>query len=208
MNKLILWILKFFKKDPVLNYDISISELIEERIDSPIFLPEERIINRFDTNKPSILIIDDSKGMVSIVEDYLADLNVNLSDYNVLTFFGVNAGFVMVETLAELRKKGLSKIDYAIIDIVLPGRIHVEDSYRKMDGIDVAEHISRMYSCDSFLFYSGNTLNYYVDYIEEKIAKFDSIFNKNMRNYLVFKNESDDVILGRFESLINGEINV
>jgi CheY-like chemotaxis protein len=205
---MLAWIKSFFKKEDQNTYDISISDLIEERVDIPIFIPEDRIINNFYKNKPSILIIDDSKGMISIAEDYLLELHLDLNDYNVLTFYGINAGFVMIETLNVLKNKGLEKIEFAIIDIVLPGKIHVDDSYRKMDGIDVAEHISSKYSCKNFLFYSGNTLNYYVDYIEEKIGKFDKIFNKNMRNFLVFKNETDEFILSKFDKLIHGEIHV
>lgn len=199
-----LWINRIFKKSAPQEkvFEINVPDLIPPKQDIEIYLPEERIISQFKPNRKNILIIDDSKGITSIVEDFVAEI-VDVTEYNVLVFYGLNAAFVMKATLKRLEELGLEKIDYAIIDIVLPGKMKVDNKYERLDGIDISIYLNKMYSLENFIFYSGNILNSYVDYIEEKIAKFKDHFNKNLKNYIILKGQSDEEVSSRIRKLFN-----
>ena len=124
LNKLIAWLQAFQKEEH--NID-QISSNMEE-VD--LNIPVNRIINNYNPNKKTIIIIDDSKGIISVIEDFLKEVelnkDINLNDYNILTFYDKYAPFVLKETLETLSENYNIKIDYAIIDIVLPGKIRVD----------------------------------------------------------------------------------
>jgi hypothetical protein len=191
-------------KDNLIELDTS--DLIPDKEDVLIFLPEERLISKFDPSKPSLLIIDDSKGIISIVEDYIELCTINKEHYNILTFFGKYAPFVMEETLLTLREKGLQKIDYAIIDLVLPGKIKNGDVCIKKDGVDVAEFLHSEFSCTNMCFYTGNALKIYPELTKEKADRFEKYFNKSFFDYVIFKGADMDIdIVNEFCKLIYNE---
>lgn len=176
------------RQDPSI---IDIRDLIPEREEVEICLPEVRIIKAFDYSKKSILIIDDSKGITSIVEDYLLSCNIDTSDYNILTFFGGYAPFVMQKTLDRIVEKGDIMIVGAIIDIVLPGKMKTEGKYIKWDGIDVAIYLNKNFGLRNFLFYTGNVISMYVEFIKDKSFKFKAYFNKDIKDFIIFKSEQE-----------------
>lgn len=172
---------------------VDMSDIIPDKVEVEVELPKIRVIDIFDSSKPSILIIDDSKGIISIVEDYIAECGINKDSYNILSFYGNFAPFVMVQTLQQLKDKyGFVKVDYAIIDIVLPGKMKVDGKYVKWDGIDVAIYLHGAYNLRNFVFYTGNIINAYVEFIKDKVEKFSSYFNKDMTSHVIFKGESSD----------------
>jgi hypothetical protein len=185
---------KLLRKEEVIDniVNINIDDILPSKEEVFLQLPQIRIINKYDPNKPSILLIDDAKGIISIVEDYIAACNVDMNSYNLLTFFGFYAPFVMEETLEILKTKGLYKIDYAIVDLVLPGKIKTGDVYIKKDGVDVAEYISKNFNCTNFCFYSGNVLKAYEDFVREKSERFKKIFGTNFEEYVIFKGDNSD----------------
>jgi CheY-like chemotaxis protein len=195
----------FFKKKDHKEVEIDIRDFIPLRKHVELFLPEERLISKFDPSKRTILIIDDSKGIVSIVEDYISE-EINIDEYNVLSFSGVYAPFVMKETLIKLQEMGLlTTIDYAVIDIVLPGRISEGSQSIRMDGIDVSILLNEYFGCEKFVFYSGNVLNVYVEFIEDKITKFKNYFGRSMKNFMIIKTETEEKTREKFKKLFENK---
>jgi CheY-like chemotaxis protein len=159
------------------------------------------LISKFNKNKPTILIVDDSKGIVSIVEDYIQE-EIDVTEYNILTFFGDYAPFVMKETLDKLNTvHGLNKIDYAIIDIVLPGKFKENDQLVRIDGVDVAIYINGQFNCTNFVFYTGNILNAYIEFIEAKVMKFKEYFGESLKDYMILKISSEEKTKEKFTRL-------
>lgn len=192
----------FKSKSYMLNQESdNLYALLRPRVLDTLALPIERVIKKYDPSKPSILLIDNSKYILSMLEDYLTLCGVTEEKYNILKFFDMYAPFVMIETLQKLEPLGLKKIEYAIIDIVLPGKFYKNNKVLRMDGIDVSIFLEETYDCKKFLFFSGNVVNSYVSYIEEKIKKFKEHFGLELKEYIVNKTESDDVIVKKFKNL-------
>jgi CheY-like chemotaxis protein len=199
IKKYLLILSKYYKTNRNFN------KMLPNKYEIDLKLPQERIVSNYKPELPTIIIIDDSKGIVSIVEDYLQECGLQSESFNILSFFGQMAPFVLSQTLDMLKEKGLTKVDYAIIDIVLPGKIKKGDKYIKMDGIDVSILLNSKYNCNNFVFYTGNIVNTYVEFIKLKSDKFFSHFNKNIDDYLIFKgNDSDRDVVENFCSLLKG----
>lgn len=181
--------------------DTSLEDLLPCRTTDDITLPVHRLVESYNVLKPTVLIIDDSVYVLDMVEDYLATIGITSENHNVLRFYGVYAPFVMRDTLALINAKHGLKIDYAIIDIVLPGKLKEHDQYSKMDGIDVAMLIDKEYSCKRMLFFSGNVLNTYVRFIEDKVRRFKEYFGKDLLDSIVFKTSTDEEVISRFIEL-------
>lgn len=185
---------------------LDVSSIIPEKVQVSVNLPEVRLISTYDNSKPSIVIIDDSKGIVSIVQDYVCECGISSDTHNILSFYGDYAPFVMKQTLEALKEKGLTKIEFAIIDIVLPEKMKVGDKYIKLDGIDVAVYLNGNHSLTNFVFYTGNIISAYVEFINEKTKKFKKHFGKEMIEHVVFKGgATDDVMVEEFCKLIGKE---
>lgn len=197
----------FFSKNKIKTESVNYAELMLEREVKTLRLPYDRIIQHYDPAKKSVVIIDDSSLVLSMVQDYLKILGITEEKYNIFQFYGVYAPFVLKETLNELKEQGLTKIDHAIVDIVLPGKLQNTETgkYEKMDGIDVAILLNKHYCCNSLLFFSGNILNAYLEFIEEKINKFKKHFTFDLRKYIVVKTTKDTVILDSFKEMLDNE---
>ena len=169
---------------------------------SELKIPVKRILENYDATKKTIVIIDDSRGIVSIVEDFLKKAEesnlINLADYNILSFYDECAPFVLKETLKVINPE----VEFAIVDIVLPGKVREEDSFVRMDGVDVAELLHKNYRCDSFIFFTGNVVSEYVDYMQDKVVRFEKIFDKKIDDFIVFKSDGvDDHIMKTLRGL-------
>jgi len=141
-----------------------------------------------------VIIIDDSYGIVDVVKEYvhkIIDVNddVNLNSIDILPFGGMHAPFILMEALQKL---DLMRIDFAVIDIVLPGKMMVNGINTKYDGIDVAIHLNENYGCNNFVFYSGNVVSEYVEYIGEKMSKFEAHFGRNLRDFIIYKGDLNE----------------
>jgi CheY-like chemotaxis protein len=185
---------------------IDITDIIPQKIEEDIKIPEVRIIDSFDSSKPSILIVDDQKGIISIIEDYMDECGINEKEYNILSFYGSHAAFVMQETLEKLIEKGLTKLDIAVVDIVLPGKKKVDGKYTKCDGIDVVIWLNKHLNLTNFVFYTGNVVSAYVGFINEKTDKFQAYFNKDMKDHIIYKGTgSDETNIKEFCKLLKKE---
>jgi CheY-like chemotaxis protein len=188
--------------------DSSLDSLISERLYETVATINYEVVDSYDPSKPSILIIDDSVLILSLVEDYLSECKATRDSFNFLKFYGDCAPFNMKATLNKLIEHGLSTINYAIIDIVLPGKALEDNAYQKMDGIDVAVYIHKQFNCNKFMFFSGNALNIYVDFIQEKVDKFKKYFNKDLSKFLLPKATEDTKIREKVCKLLSGHITI
>jgi len=146
------------------------------------------------TKQKHVVIIDDSYGIVDVVKEYvhkIIDVNddVNLNQIDILPFGGMHAPFILIEALKKL---DLKHIDYAVIDIVLPGKMTVGGINTKYDGIDVAIHLNEFYGCNNFVFYSGNVVSEYVEYIGEKMSKFEAHFDRSLKDFIIYKGDLNE----------------
>lgn len=183
-----------------------LGQLLPTKTSYNIEIPWDRLIKNFDYNKKTIVLIDDSKMILTLLQDYLTTIGLHLEDYNILDFYSIYAPFVLRDTLKELAKNPSFKVDYAVVDIVLPGKIKDSQNYIKMDGIDVAKILHDMYKCRNFKFFSGNVLNHYIDYIQEKVVKFEEYFGKDLYTYIILKNEDDQIIQAKLKELFKNEL--
>jgi len=178
------------------------TKLIPETDKVSLSVPIKRLIENYDLTKKNILIIDDSKGIISMINDFL-DECLNVKDYNVLSFFQKYAPFIMMKTFSQMNMKS---IDFAIIDIVLPGKMQIKNKYVKYDGIDVAIYLYEKYNCKNFLFYTGNLNGEFSDYFEEKSEKFEKYFGRDIHDFIVYKGDYDgDKTITEFKKLFSGE---
>ena len=182
------------------------TNVLPEKEFTELKLPVKRILDNYDPYKKTIVVIDDSRGIVSIVEDFIKDAEdkgyINLNDYNILTFYDDCAPFIMKETLRKIDPD----VEFAIIDIVLPGKISENGIFVRMDGIDVAEVLHNEFGCNNFIFFTGNVVSEYVDYMKNKILRFNKIFNKNIEDFIVFKGDiNGDKVVEKFGQLFKKE---
>lgn len=191
----------FEKKQKISSKDLL--NLIPERKNDDIFLPLERVIKNYKPNLRTVLIIDDSRGITSILEEYIS--KNSQEEFNIVSFYGVNAPFIMEETLQILKTKGLTKIDFAIIDIVLPGKRFKDNHILKWDGIDVSIFLSEEFDLKNFLFYTGNIVSNYVAFIKDKKEKFNQYFKTDIKDFILYKSENDVIINRELNSLLTKE---
>jgi len=163
---------------------------------------DKEILKNYVPGKKNIIIIDDSPGIISIVVDMLEELHsnkkINLHEYNILKFYGKFAPFLLEYTL---EKNNITKIDYAIIDIILPGRLKIDGIQKRLDGIDTAILLNKQYNCNNFVFYTGNVVSEYIDFIKEKVDRFYDFFGIHIKEQIIFKGEGDDAKF-KFEDLL------
>jgi hypothetical protein len=156
------------------------------RINVDVNIP---IIN-IDPSKKTLLIIDDSAGAVSFIQDDINHLhlqgNININDYNVL---------ILTEKMCAFKLEGLLKkhkdllIDYAIIDITLNGTSYNNETgrYIKYNGVDVFEMIYNTNPNIEFTFYTGNKMNKHIKTNQKLMSKFKSIYGGDLVDHIIFK---------------------
>ena len=188
----------FFKKDPdpekykstiETSDEIFASSVFEEIKDREVFqLPDS-----FDFNKPTILLIDDSAGMISFLKDDMREFHeensINLDEVNVLSLSGAHAAFDLQDVIQEHTIEKLD-IKWAIIDITLGGSIMTSRGNIKYTGVDVYDMIKR--NDLKFIFYTGNKLNKYIKSNSKLINQFTRVSGgKDIFKYVFFKSSMD-----------------
>lgn len=140
---------------------------------------------RYNSNKKTVLIIDDSPGLVSFLLDDLKDI-INTEDYNILFFDGKYAVFKLIATSIQYK----IFYDYAIIDLTYGGVVKATTGNIKLNGVDAFDFLYHSNKDLKFLFFTGNLLNTYIKTNEEMVEKFYKIFGDDIKNYLLQKNSS------------------
>jgi CheY-like chemotaxis protein len=147
-------------------------------------------LDSFESYRQTILIIDDSPGMVEIIKEHLTTLGYDKDNYNIVSFTGRCAPFSMINGLKQLENLGLEKIDYAIIDLILPGKVDIENKMIGMDGIDVASYLDYRFNCKNscIIHVEGfDTESGYNLFFNKKIEKFRRLFRKDLKDFLLYK---------------------
>ena len=146
-----------------------------------------------NNNLPILLIIDDNIGLTSIIADILKIKKIE--NISVISIHSSYAGFI-VNLLAKLNDNKL-KIDYAIIDLSYGGVISFEETGNiTFEGIMVFKELYDNNPDLKFFFYTGNNLNSYVFSSNKIIKTFKNITNKDIQEFVVFKNKYPPSMLG------------
>lgn len=179
------------------NNNMTIDEQIE-------WIKNENWCNDYDTNKKTILIMDDREEIISSVLDDLAALdntnNFFLEDYNILTVSSKMAGFSVLDILEKAPK---IEINFALLDVILGGKKNIDGKRKMVDGVDVALAIWEKFPNADILFFSGCIIETNDDPFSFK-NKFDKYTDDDMNNYLMPKDITFEQELSKLSNFFNG----
>ena len=179
------------------NNNMTIDEQIE-------WIKNENWCNDYDTNKKTILIMDDHEEIISSVLDDLAALdntnNFFLEDYNILTVSSKMAGFSVLDILEKAPK---IEINFALLDVILGGKKNIDGKRKMVDGVDVALAIWEKFPNADILFFSGCIIETNDDPFSFK-NKFDKYTDDDMNNYLMPKDITFGQELTKLSNFFNG----
>ena len=179
------------------NNNMTIDEQIE-------WIKNENWCNDYDTNKKTILIMDDREEIISSVLDDLAALdntnNFFLEDYNILTVSSKMAGFSVLDILEKAPK---IEINFALLDVILGGKKNIDGKRKMVDGVDVAIAIWEKFPNADILFFSGCIIETNDDTFSFK-NKFDKYTDDDMNNYLIPKDITFEQELTKLSNFFNG----
>lgn len=179
------------------NNNMTIDEQIE-------WIKNENWCNDYDTNKKTILIMDDREEIISSVLDDLAVLdntnNFFLEDYNILTVSSKMAGFSVLDILEKAPK---IEINFALLDVILGGKKNIDGKRKMVDGVDVALAIWEKFPNADILFFSGCIIETNDDPFSFK-NKFDKYTDDDMNNYLMPKDITFEQALTKLSNFFNG----
>ncbi len=179
------------------NNNMTIDEQIE-------WIKNENWCNDYDTNKKTILIMDDREEIISSVLDDLAALdntnNFFLEDYNILTVSSKMAGFSVLDILEKAPK---IEINFALLDVILGGKKNIDGKRKMVDGVDVALAIWEKFPNADILFFSGCIIETNDDPFSFK-NKFDKYTDDDMNNYLMPKDITFGQELTKLSNFFNG----
>lgn len=156
--------------------------------------------------KQSIVICDDSEGMVQLIEEFLNELGFTDELYNIFTYSGMCCAFKTIEGLSQLEKVGLKHIDFAIIDLVLPGGIDINDKFINLDGIDLNFYLNYKFNVRNSCIIHIKGLNKIMDfsiYFENKIKKFKTMMNLDLNDNILYKEIDDEDFKNNLNLLLN-----
>ena len=174
---------------------------IDEQIE---WIKNENWCNEYDTNKKTILIMDDREEIISSVLDDLAALdntnNFFLEDYNILTVSSKMAGFSVLDILEKAPK---IEINFALLDVILGGKKNIDGKRKMVDGVDVAIAIWEKFPNADILFFSGCIIETNDDPFSFK-NKFDKYTDDDMNNYLMPKDITFEQELTKLSNFFNG----
>jgi len=163
----------------------------------------------FQSDKKIFLIVDDNKGIISIVDGLLNELHnekrINLDEWNILKFDGSEAGLFFLKFLL---KNEVEKIDAALVDITFGNILRIFGKNIKINGIHLVYFLKQKFPNMNFYFYTGNTLNEYIKYQKNMKDFFNEKFNEPIEKYLIQKmNTSDEKLKNYLEELFKGKVN-
>jgi hypothetical protein len=190
------------------------------RITNSIEIPDIKSKSKIDTKKPTILLMDDYSGIISILLDdfkYIGD-NV-IDDLNILYADGTLAAFSVKKFLDEYKRKKeeeielellgeikdddledknghiyqicqLKHIDIALLDITIGGFNYINNEMVEYDGIDIAKFIKELFPNCKIYFLTGHKPNKKNPKIFKYMEKFRSIFNEEINSYIIPKNSN------------------
>jgi hypothetical protein len=175
-----------------------------ENLDIPL-LKTYSLIKEY---RPTILLMDDFPGMVSILRDDFDFIDKNIkNEINIISADSLMAAFAVDNFLKMDNKKfeyvqkeddyihptidgKILKIDMALLDITISGIMNINDDLIELDGIDVAKLIREKYPECKIYFVTGHAPNKRNPKIFKYMDKFEKIFNEDITPYIIPKNSS------------------
>jgi hypothetical protein len=146
----------------------------------------------YNPNKRTFIIVDDNKGIISIIMDLLYELEdegkIDLDKWNIISFTTKQAGIFL---LKPILKKEFKRIDAALIDITFGNILRIKNKNIKINGLHLAYFLKKFYNT-KFYFYTGNTLNEYIR--NQKILKdfFKKELKRNLDDYVIHKTQTSE----------------
>lgn len=158
------------------------------------------LINKYDKNKKTILIMDDFDGMAQLIKDELisAECCQAEKNFNILLSSGLFAGFSIKNLL---KNEPELIVDIAFLDITLGGIVNGEE----LDGIDIAILLKERNPKTLIKFVTGHTLNKHNPEIFKFISKFENTFNVKMDEIKEMSHTKDNnnAIIKVYKHIIN-----
>lgn len=202
------------------------------RITNSLEVPDIKSKSKIDTHKPTILLMDDYSGIISILLDDFKYLGANIiDDLNILYSDGTLAAFSVKKFLDEYKrlkeeeieldiitindtdlenKDGhvyqicqIEKIDIALLDITIGGFNYINNEMVEYDGIDIAKFIKEVFPNCRIYFLTGHKPNKKNPKIFRYMEKFRSIFHEEINNWIIPKNSNRvDYIIDDLNSIL------
>ncbi len=187
------------------------------RITDQIEIPDIKSKHKIERNKPTILMMDDYSGIISILLDDLSYLKGDVvSKLNVVYSDGFLAAFSVKKFLDEFKRKKeeeieldldndstdekdmnsthiyqrckIDQIDIALLDITIGGFNYINDEMVEYDGIDIAKFIKEIFPECKIYFLTGHKPNKKHPKIFRYMEKFETLFNEEINSYIIPKN--------------------
>ena len=134
-------------------------------------IPSVKYVNSFEPENPTLLIMDDHAGMVSLIVDELMS-KINSIHVNIITASSDYAAFSVKEFI---NNPNHCKIDIAFLDISLGGICFEDNALIEMDGIDIAEMLWKDNPSAEIRFITGHTLAGKNQELHSFTKKFESM---------------------------------
>ena len=135
-----------------------------------------------DPKRKTLLIIDDNPGVLNFLKDDIKFLREDKDfDVNIVSICGRHAVFHLENVIDDY------KFDYAIIDITFGGSKTDGEKTVKYTGVDAFELLYNHNKDLKFIFYTGNTLNTYINSNKKIIDEFYAIHGTDIKQHIIYK---------------------
>lgn len=182
-----------------------------KKIDFNLNIPNLKSLNEIKSDRPTILLMDDFPGIISILIDDFNSINPEIKNYfNILYADGNMAAFSVKKFLHDYKEyrietldigthnnyiakfSNIKEIDLALLDITIGGYHYNTDTHEiiEYDGIDIAKFLKEEFKNINFYFITGHIINKRNPKIFKFVEKFFSYFNKNIDDFVIPKNST------------------
>lgn len=165
-------------------------------------------------DKPTVLIMDDFSGIISLLIDDLKYFGKNITEeLNILYADGNMAAFSVKKFLDEYKQfheerieinpdenqdseghphiiSSIKSLDVVLLDITIGGFNYVNDEMVEYDGIDIAKFIKELFPSCKIWFITGHRPNKKHPKIYKYMEKFKTLFGEEINPYIISKNGS------------------
>lgn len=187
------------------------------KLNVPIPVPKIKMVNTIDSNLPTLLMMDDFSGIISVLMDDLKAIKLStevggdeslslLDNLNIVYADGAMAAFSVKQFLDDYKQVNpvpsvgdepltnrdckIKNIDIALLDITIGGCNYIDGIMVEYDGIDIAKFIKEIFPDCQIWFITGHKPNKRNPTIYKYMEKFRSFFGKDIDNYIIPKNSN------------------
>lgn len=176
-------------------YD-KILQSLEHETKSNIDQLKPILLDNYDPNKQTILIVDDYEGIITLFNSTFKDMedrytDFHLSDYNYITVSSIYAGYRVLKYMAD------RKVDYLITDVTFGGKIRGDNETEIVDGIDLVIELRKVNPDLKYVVFTGHVVGP-KSYLDPKHFAYKMYnYNKDTLYNKVFM--KDDIDLDRVD---------